>query len=134
MVAKGSKIHKKKGRAVADPAFGAHPSNVTNRFIFGNSGDIILICLFDWVLALVFSSEACGSVPSLGRKKFAAGGYPAASHDGGAPEPRLLLFAPWSDPSALVFTRQQKSMVSPELPVQGNLLRIDKPLQPCLDA
>jgi len=37
------------------------------------------------------------------------------SHDGGLPARRLLLFEPRSDHSALVFSRQQKSMVSPEL-------------------
>jgi len=47
-------------------------------------------------------------------KKFVAGGCSAAPHDGGFRRPRLSLFEPWSDPSALFFCRQQKSMVSPQ--------------------
>ena len=58
-------------------------------------------------------------------KKFVAGGCPAASYDGGAPEPRLSLIAQWSNPSALVSRCQQKSMVSPELARElGELLEL----------
>ncbi len=51
----------------------------------------------------------------LSRKRVAADGCPTVSHNEGTPELGFLLFELWSDPSALALSRQQKSMVSPEL-------------------